>query len=443
LLIAHHFPATRAPSELPRMLADVRSLTIALSLVLYGGCACRDCCPAVGAPSPLPALDCRPVDRQPLRPDVSALPPQGEVLRAGGEQKLCALTEQTTQCLAATNATIANLLVQEAEAASAQRKPLHPHSRESALTSELLRLDATRKRNAAAAAALEAFLRLAEAEAGADGLERRGHELDLMLADISHLQERGLLSVVSKGEIEGQRLELWHRQSELRASILKLNYQLQDLLGVEIVPDARFWPEASLVVTNLAPDRNEAVNLALANRADLAELRLAAGADARDSVAAARTVLQLSGGGLGTAPQTPSCLGLLQRARSTDCEGSARSQQMADLLADRTRAARHETLSAVVVLEAGLEQIGMTQARLHVAKEHLKSAEQQQQVTAGAPLNVRKARLDVIGVEQDLLHDVIEWKLALVKLKEAQGLLAVECGYDAAAKTVGPWACGP
>ncbi|HEV3138382.1 MAG TPA: hypothetical protein VGZ26_10775, partial [Pirellulales bacterium] len=68
-----------------------------------------------------------------MRPDVSLVRPQGRVPPAGAQQKLCALPEQTAQCLAATNATIANLLVSEAEAAAVQPQRLGAHSRSSSL----------------------------------------------------------------------------------------------------------------------------------------------------------------------------------------------------------------------------------------------------------------------------------------------------------------------
>ena len=38
----------------------------------------------------------------------------------------------------------------------------------------------------------------------------------------------------------------------------------------------------------------------------------------------------------------------------------------------------------------------------------------------------------LMAAEQDLFHDVIEWKLAVVKLREAQGALAIECDFTAA-----------
>ncbi len=36
----------------------------------------------------------------------------------------------------------------------------------------------------------------------------------------------------------------------------------------------------------------------------------------------------------------------------------------------------------------------------------------------------------VIEAERDLIHQVIAWRIAQVKLEKAQGLLALECGYE-------------
>ncbi|HTN77137.1 MAG TPA: hypothetical protein VL096_17880, partial [Pirellulaceae bacterium] len=376
------------------------------------------------------AYDCQPVGRQPLVPDVAQVP-TASAPRSTSNQAFCALEEQNAQCLAAMNASLANLLDQEAEAVAQQRGGhLCSQSGSTALSSELLELSATHQRNAAAANSLEAFLRLVEAEAGADNLELRRKELDLMLADITVLLEQGLLTPISKAEVEAQRLELWHRQVDLQATIQKLNGQLEELLGVEIADEARFWPVASLLVTAETPDRTAAVQLALTHRADLAAIRLAASTSGAESTAAARTILQLTGAGLGMAPSTPCCLSLLLLAHGGNCEDAVREQQLDQLRSDRERSIRQETRLAAALVETRLEQIGMTKRRLEFARQHLKASEERQAAAANAPLAVRKARLDTFAIEQDLLHDVIEWKLAIVKLKEAQGLLAVECGYD-------------
>lgn len=416
------------------MTDGTRLLAIALALAALGGCASRNHCNTSLADSTR-VFDCRPTNRESLRPDVSAVLGTDTAPPIAAKAKFCALAEHSVQCLAAASSTTANLLVQEADAQTIGR-PAHSYSSE--LTSQILRLEAIHRRNAAAAAALETFLRLAEAEGGADNLERREQVIQSMLVNIGHLHERGMLSPVSKSDVESQRIELEHRRAELRSTIQRLNSQLKDLLGVAIADDTRFWPEARLTVTIAKPEPGHAVAVALANRADLAAARLAAKTSGPEGVLAARAVIQLTSG-LALPPPT-SGLARLTQVHSARLEEPFRSRQMAELLTDRDRAAKNETRQAVSVVETRLVQIGLTNRRLELAKERLKSSEQQQRISADVPLNVQHARLDVLAVEQDLLHDVIEWKLAVAKLKEAQGLLAVECGYADAARFAAPCA---
>ena len=47
---------------------------------------------------------------------------------------------------------------------------------------------------------------------------------------------------------------------------------------------------------------------------------------------------------------------------------------------------------------------------------------------------ISAAQLEVFRGESDAFQAVVEWKVTMVKLKEAQGLLASECGYALPAK---------
>lgn len=409
----------------------LRFLSLALGLLLLGGCACRQCCPTARCCTTSEQMfDCRATTRQAVTVDVAQVRAQTGALSLAEPRQYCALEEQEAQCLAATNASIANLMVREAAAVAAQPAGGCLHGgNDTSLTQELLRLEAIDKRNESASGALQVFWRLVEAEGGAANLVRREREIEAMLQDIGQVQLQGLLAPVTRSDLEIQRATLWHQQAEVHGTITKLNYQLQDLLGVELVRDGHFWPVAAMDVTTTLPDGDSAVSLAMQHRADLAALQLAASSSSGDSTSAARTMLQLAGGGLGIAPTSPCCLSLLLLAHRSDCEGSVRSQQLCALLSDQQRTAKHETLQAVAIVATRLTQIGVTKRRLELAQAHVQSIEAQLKLSTSSPLALRKARLEVLAAEQDLLHDVIEWKIALVKLKEAQGLLAEECGY--------------
>ena len=408
------------------MLACAKPLTILLTLVVATGCASRDCyrAPVCASTPATPLFDCRDTDRQPFVPDVSLVPE----MKSRDQPNYCALPEQDVQCLAAMNSTLANLLVKEAEAVIELPAGWHSMEVNKYLLRDLFLLTATHQRNQDAAAAMEVFLRLVEAEAGDQSIEKQFVQIDSTLADIRRLEERGLLPPVTKSEIEGQRLDLLHRQADLQPTIHGLNVRLAELLDVELQPGSRFWPAAELVVDPTIPDFEEAMMLALTNRADLAALRRASNADGRDRRVAAQLTMQTISGGL-TSPITPPRLALLH-ANALDNESEVRGEQIGLMLGERERATRNETAQAVMVLHARLQQIELTRKRLALAQQHVKAVEQQQELTSGATFNLRKARTAAVIVEQSLLHDTIEWKLALVKLKQAEGLLASECGYD-------------
>ena len=416
------------PSSLdPFMRAWMKSLPIGISLLLCGsGCCClkRCCC---SWSSPTPQLECRQVEPQPIVPDLSLVPKDLPPAFPGGQY--CALSERDAQCLAAKNSKTANLLEQEADAVATQKKCFHDGT---ALAQDILILQATHKRNLDASIALQLFLKLAEAEGGTQNLQKRLHELDGMLSDADELQSRGVASPISKNGLEMQRLELLHRQAEVQGTIDRLNSQLADALGVELPPNSRYWPEVDLLVDPELPVVEEAVYTAFGNRADLAALRIAAQADGREAIAAARLLLQPLGVGLATSGSSH-CLAKLMALCSHHNESDVRSDQLNQAYQDHRRTVEHEVRQAINLQTMRLTQLALSRDRQHVAQVLLKSTERQQEMTV-APFGVRKSRLDGLAADQDLLHDVIEWKIAVVRLREAQGLLAIECGYDAAAR---------
>jgi hypothetical protein len=401
------------------------AIGILLLLLCSGGCAClKKCC---CWPRATPHRQCSHVEPTEIIPDLSLLPQA--LPPVDGPSQYCAITELNAQCLAARNSKTANLLVQEAEALETQRKCF---DRGNELAQELLLLQAAHKRNLDAAVALQLLLRLAEAEAGSQNLERRLTEMNGMVSDAEELWSRGIAPPVSKGELESQRLALQHQTVEVRGTVERLNYQLNDALGVSLPPGSWHWPEVDLLVDPSYIHADEAVAVGLANRADLAALRMASRAEGREVVSAARILLQPLGIGMSTA-SSGCCLTKLLHLCSAGAESDVRSEQLQAARRSQELTVEQEVRQSVGLQSLRLSQIVLTRDRFQSTKNYLQSLEQQQQST-GNPPSVRKQRLDGLAVEQDLLHDVIEWKIAQVKLKEAQGLLAIECGYDAAAR---------
>ena len=85
-----------------------------LATLLAGGCAVHDRCDncTMGA-AQLLVLDCRPVQRGAIVPKLDGVPPR-DVFAFNDAIPYCALAESEAQCLAATNASLARTLEQEA-----------------------------------------------------------------------------------------------------------------------------------------------------------------------------------------------------------------------------------------------------------------------------------------------------------------------------------------
>jgi hypothetical protein len=170
---------------------------------------------------------------------------------------------------------------------------------------------------------------------------------------------------------------------------------------------------------------DEAQGIALAQRADLAALRVAAGGG---STSAMRAVLGLSGAGLGVSSGAGGLCSMLHFRAAAD-EAAVRGDQVQSAVTDKQRSIRHEVGQAIATIEVRLNQVVISQRRVEALRQHLENLRQTSGNVTGASFELRRARLAVLAAEQDVFHDVIEWKIAVIKLREAQGQLAIDCGY--------------
>jgi outer membrane protein TolC len=339
----------------------------------------------------------------------------------------CNLPEKEAQCLAAMHAPQARLLEQEAEAATTGgcvmlRKTQAP------TTAEALRLQAAHERNRNASAALQLLYRIAGAETAADNLRRQLNEVRGTLVDLGRLQRAGIEMPLSLPETEANQADVLHKIGELELTIDLLNEQLANLMGVDLAPGSRFWPDISLQVDPAVPPVEEAQMTALAQRADLAALRVAASGGPET----VRTLLSLSGMPVAGAS------GLCLHPRAKHEQAAIREEQIQGAIADKQRTIRHEVAQAVATIQARLNQIALAEQRLELLRDHREAVRRKQesgvrsQESAERPttmFDLRKATIAALAADQDLFHDVIEWKVAVSKLKEAEGELAIECGF--------------
>ena len=144
-----------------------------------------------------------------------------------------------------------------------------------------------------------------------------------------------------------------------------------------------------------------------------------------------RAVLGLASGGLGLSSGAGGLCSLLHFRAAAD-EAAVRGDQVQSAIADKQRSIRHEVAQAIATIDARLNQVAISQRRVEVLRLHLENLQRGSANVAGASFEIRRARLAVMAAERDVFHDVIEWKIAVVKLREAEGELAIECGYSSA-----------
>ena len=105
-----------------------------------------------------------------------------------------------------------------------------------------------------------------------------------------------------------------------------------------------------------------------------------------------------------------------------------RRRQLCRLLAGQQRSAAEEIRQAAYAADVRLRQIAIVKEKLDLCEERLEDLRKRRGTGGATAFDISAAKLEVIEAESSLTHQVIAWKIAHVKLKEAQGLLALECG---------------
>lgn len=396
-------------------------LLLALFTSGCGWCRARQCDsqPASAATAP---LNCVATSRRPIEVDLASIPAPTQPLM---EAAYCNLTECEAGCLAAKNSSAAKLFEQEAEAVASQQQH---HGTTSELAENVLRLQAVHERNRAAAAARVLLLRLAEAEAGVDNLVRRELVVRELDERVLRLQGEGVDSPLTLAEVDANRFEIVAKQHELQGTIEGLNQQLLKVLNVQLC-DKRIWPDVELKMDACKIDRCEAFELATLQRADLASVRLLAESDDSAAVAVIRAVLSRLNAGLGSSSTASPIRQFLDPAGAS-VEASVRQGQVRETTAQQEKVIWHDVVEAVTKLESLTASASATAERLAALEATAERLEKKRAEDPAVAFEQSKHRLIILGVEQDLLHTVIEWKVEVVKLEEVMGSLAIDCGYS-------------
>ena len=414
---------------LVRLLVLIAMLLLTLGLL---GCACpRGGCGVPGTP-------CAPCNKELAIPE-QLLPEFDELASAESIVPLPAPTETfelldslTCQCRAATNLTAANLVELERYWAKIIISCDTKNVRENyCLDRDLLALRATGLRNEAAGAALRAFYQLAGVEAQKHYLQQGIDELQQTLDRIAQLESKGidLPGKIDRSAIISQIAELEDQKLELDFLRIQLNGQLQKLTCCPLDEYTFYWPQLDWQPDLLPVDVECELAEGLTTRSDLRGLALVICQLEKNTLPVARGVLKFAESTVGTVEPQDGVIHWLRCRTCNDTELPIRCRQLSLFYSDTEQTATAEIKGAAYKI--GLQQQRVVAARqlLESLEDELRELEDTRDIDDVSIFEISNARARIYSARSKLLKQVVELKIARVGLREAQGMLAVECGF--------------
>lgn len=352
-----------------------------------------------------------------------------------------ALTDRQCQCLAVAASVTARL--QELEggllARDGKRRPClcwRPRlgaASTIALERDLLTQASLEAANRSAGAALEMYYRLGEAEGRADllveGLAAAREALDKARG----MERQQLRPPVEAAVFHRQVLALRAEQVQLRLSITRLNEDLRRLLGLPDCPDGwRIWNPEEYRIEGGPLDVEAAVACGLARRPELVLLRLAVSGLNAGSVPAARQMLKA----------VHPLLGLdAPGSRRGGEEVGVRRKQLEEYLRQRERAVADEIRQAARDVRGRAQLAALTRERVLSWRTKVQDLRGRGQRGLAGFAEITAAVQEWLKARGDLIQEVMAWNIARTRLRQAQGILALEC--TAAPNCLSPAESGP
>lgn len=347
-----------------------------------------------------------------------------------------ALSRHTCQCLASRASAHGNTLAAERRALAATASP-HGLSDEERLKLRVLRATELEARNSSASVALKVYYHLAEAEANRLIVARSLKDIDDALAGVLRMRQHGLQIPFDDSELERQRLDIRDKQIELESQIDQLNAQLTQLMGLATdEPRPRIWPTTDWTVVVAPVDLDAAVREGLELRPELGLLASLRRSLRTETVGVARGVLGGASGLLGTQTKFTGLISLLGmrefigQRRSNRLELPERRRQLDNYTRQRRNEITSEIQQAALESQARLRQVAVAKAEVQSWRRHLDALAQKARIDEATFIDLTRARLKRLQAESDEIGQITGWRIALVKLHEAQGRLVAECDGD-------------
>lgn len=312
-----------------------------------------------------------------------------------------------------------------------------PGHKRAALTRLLKAYAADEVRNQAAALALTTYYRLAETRLQIRLVQQSLNLADRLVARAGELLKQGLTPPEHITKLQRQR-------SEVLAELLRL-----ELLRDRLTEQLRHLADGKIRVCRIATievfkvvdepiDECQAIAIALKYRPDLNLLRATLTHLDGATLPLIRQVLAglnpLLGGKSGCCVPLVECLVRLVPVL-TRGEVEKVRQELTAILCERERQAVSEVRQALRKIRTSVQLAKEAQECERLAGQRLAELEEKSSKGLATDGDLPLARREQVKTRSDVLHEVIEWEIARMELRQAQGLLVREVLCDGPAHT--------
>ena len=351
------------------------------------------------------------------------------------------LPPQLCQCLAAKHAPLADGLERQRQQLQNQRARAsrvcgQKTDEQRAFQESMLLYSSLEIRDQTAGTALEWYYQLAGVEAKADLLTTSLRRARDTLERVQRLKKLGIPLPSPIEEYQRQIVELQLQQAQNQLTIEQLNSKLRLTLGYDAMSPWRFLPDAGVTLNSeTVADVDAAIALGLAQRPQLLLMRsMIANLDA-DTLGSARSLLQSISPLLAMSSPGPSCkllilLGKMLHVHPKQDDDVERVRaQLIDYLHERERTVMAEIREAAYEVGARREATILAREAAERWQERIRDLEKKQSQGMNVFADLTRAYMDSYKARGEVIREMLGWKIAAVKLKQAQGILPAECGY--------------
>ena len=339
----------------------------------------------------------------------------------------------TCQCRAATNMAKANLVELERHWTKIVIEcDTNNVGKNLCLDRDLLALRATGLRNEAAGTALQAFYQLAGIEVQKNYLQLGIEESRRTLERIDKLQAKGigLPEKVDRSSAISRLAELEDQKLQLDFLRIQWNGQLQKLMGCPLDEYTFFWPQLDWQLEMLPVDVEAELAEGLATRSDLRGIGLVICQLEKTTLPVARGVLKFAESTVGTVEPQDGMIHWLRCFRCNESELPIRCRQLALFYSETEQGATAEIKSAAYKIGLQQQRVVAAQSLVDLLQARLRELEETRDIDDISIFEISHARGRIFQAQSKLMERVVELQISRVGLRQAQGMLAIECGYS-------------